>query len=281
MLNLGTHCILSVARKIDHGYILKEDKGDEVLLPNKLAERDLQKGENVRVFIYKDGEERITATMQNPKITLNSIANLEVKALTRHGAFLDWGLDKDLFLPHRERTEKLVKGESYLVYLYLDEETNRLAASMKIDRYLDNSSITVEEKDKVDVWILDKTDLGYNVAINNKYRGLIYHNTIFSDIATGDKETGYIKQIRSDHKIDVTLRPIGYNKVEARADSILDQLKKSEGYLDLHDKSDPDEIKKRLEMSKKTFKKAIGLLYKKDIIDIKEDGIYLTEKVAG
>ena len=279
MLNLGTHCILSVARKIDHGFILKEDQGDEVLLPNKLAERDLQKGENVRVFIYKDGEERITATMQDPKITLDSIANLKVKALTRHGAFLDWGLDKDLFLPHRERTEKLVKGESYLVYLYLDEATNRLAASMKIDRHLDNSSITVQEKDKVDIWILDKTDLGYNVAINNKHRGLIYHNTIFSDITTGDKETGYIKQIRPDHKIDVTLRPIGYNKVEARADSILDQLKKSEGYLDLHDKSDPDEIKNRLEMSKKTFKKAIGLLYKKDIIDIKEDGIYLTEKV--
>ena len=281
MLNLGTHCILSVARKIDHGYILKEDQGDEILLPNKLALRELQKGENVRVFIYKDGEERITATMQDPKITLHQIANLEVKDFTRHGAFLDWGLDKDLFLSHRERTRKLTEGQSCLVYLYLDEATNRLAASMKIDRFLNNDSITVDEGEKVNLWILDKTELGYNVAINDKHRGLVYHNTIYSDIAYGDKKNGYIKQIRPDKKIDVTLRPIGYDKVESRADIILDRLKKEDGFLDLHDKSDPEEIKKRLKMSKKTFKKAIGALYREDIISIEDDGIYLAKKASG
>ncbi|HLR32426.1 MAG TPA: S1-like domain-containing RNA-binding protein [Fodinibius sp.] len=276
MLTLGTHQILSVARKIDHGYILKEDKGAEVLLPHNLASRDLQKGENARVFIYKDGEERITATMQNPEITLHHMASLPVKEISQNGIFLEWGLDKDLFLPHSERTARLKEGQSYLVYLYLDEETDRLVASMKIDRFLDNSTISVKEKEKVDLWILDETDLGYNVAINEKHRGLIYHNEFFSDITTGDKTTGFIKQIRSDHKIDVTLRPIGYDKVESRADFILDRLKKSAGYLDLHDKSDPDQIRERLNMSKKTFKKAIGLLYRKDIIDIRDDGIYLT-----
>jgi len=276
MLTLGTHQILSVARKIDHGYILKEDKGAEVLLPHNLASRDLQKGENARVFIYKDGEERITATMQNPEITLHHMASLPVKEISQNGIFLEWGLDKDLFLPHSERTARLKEGQSYLVYLYLDEETDRLVASMKIDRFLDNSTISVKEKEKVDLWILDETDLGYNVAINEKHRGLIYHNEFFSDITTGDKTTGFIKQIRPDHKIDVTLRPIGYDKVESRADFILDRLKKSAGYLDLHDKSDPDQIRERLNMSKKTFKKAIGLLYRKDIIDIRDDGIYLT-----
>src|SRR5690625_262302 len=276
MLTLGTHHILSVARETDHGYILKEDKGAEVLLPHNLASRELQKGENARVFIYKDGEERITATMQNPEITLHHMASLPVKEISQNGIFLEWGLDKDLFLPHSERTARLKEGQSYLVYLYLDEETDRLVASMKIDRFLDNSTISVKEKEKVDLWILDETDLGYNVAINEKHRGLIYHNEFFSDITTGDKTTGFIKQIRSDHKIDVTLRPIGYDKVESRADFILDRLKNSGGYLDLHDKSDPDQIRDRLNMSKKTFKKAIGLLYRKDIIDIRDDGIYLT-----
>lgn len=280
MLTLGTYQTLSVAREIDHGYILKEDKGAEVLLPGNLAFRELQKGENARVFIYKDSEERITATMQDPKITLNHIAALRVKDLTRHGAFLDWGLDKDLFLPHSEQTTRLQEGESYLVYLYLDEETDRLVASMKIDRLLDNTTLSVEEKEKVDLWILNETDLGYNVAINDKHRGLIYHNEFFDDISYGDKTTGYIKQIRPDHKIDVTLRPIGYDKVESRADVILDRLKKSDGYLDLHDKSDPDEIKDRLKMSKKTFKKAIGLLYRKEVIDIRDDGIYLTDSIT-
>lgn len=280
MLTLGTYQTLSVAREIDHGYILKKDKGPEVLLPGSLATRRLQKGENARVFLYKDSNERLTATMQDPKITLHEMAVLPVKDITRHGAFLDWGLDKDLFLPHSEQTARLQKGQSCLVYLYLDEKTDRLVATMKVDRFLDNSTLSVEEKEKVDLRILDRTDLGYNVAINEKHRGLIYHNEFFRDVSYGDKTTGYIKRIRPDDKIDVTLRPIGYDKVEARADFILSRLKESGGFLDLHDKSDPAEISDRLKMSKKTFKKAIGLLYRQDIIDIQNDGIYLSDSVS-
>jgi len=278
MFKLGTYQTLNVARITDFGYFLYNTSSrtdEEVLLPNKLATRELQKGENVRVFLYKDGEERITATMQTPKVTLNSIALLEVKDSNRFGAYLDWGLDKDLFVPHREQRDNMREGQSYLVYMYLDEKTNRLAASEKIDRFLDNENITVEEKDEVDLWIWHETDLGYNVIINEQHQGLVYHDEFYHDIHYGDQTTGYIKQIRPDNKIDVTLRPIGYQKVEPNAQHILDRLKQSGGYLNLHDKSDPEEIHNRLEMSKKTFKKAIGRLYKEDIIRIEEDGIYL------
>lgn len=280
MFNLGTYQTLNVARITEYGYFLQNTstRGDEeVLLPNKLAFRDLQKGENVRVFIYKDGEERVTATMQEPKITLNSLAFLQVKDANRYGAYLDWELDKDLFVPHREQVGSMIQGQSYLVYMYLDEKTNRLAASAKLDKFLDNENITVEEGDKVDLWIWDKTDLGYKVVINNKHEGLVYHNEFYHDVYTGDQTNGYIKQIRDDNKIDVTLRPIGYKKVGPNADFILDRLKQVGGFLDLHDKSNPNEIHNRLEMSKKTFKKAIGRLYKENLIRIEDDGIYLDD----
>lgn len=280
MFKLGTYQTLNVARISEFGYYLQDTStksDEEVLLPNKLAFRDLQKGENVRVFLYKDGEERITATMQDPKITLNSIAFLSVKDVNNYGAYLDWGLDKDLFVPHREQIDTMREGQSYLVYMYLDKQTNRLAASMKLDRFLDDTDITVEEKEEVDLWVWKKTDLGYKVVINNKHEGLIYHNEFYQDVYEGDQLTGYIKQIRPDDKIDVTLRPIGYKKVEPNAQHIIDRLKQAGGYLDLHDKSDPKEIHNRLEMSKKTFKKAIGRLYKEEIIRIEDDGIYLVD----
>jgi len=278
MLPIGTYQTLNVARIIQHGYVLQDttdDIGEEVLLPTGLAERELTEGENVRVFLYKDGQERTTATMQEPKITLRSIALLKAKDVNRHGAFLDWGLSKDLFVPFREQLSRMKSGQSYLVYLYLDSKTNRLAATEKIDRFLDNERITVEENEKVDLWIWNRTDLGYNVIINDRHKGLIYHDEFFSEVKYGDQTTGYIKQIRPDNKIDVTLRPIGYDKVEPNAERILQHLNAAEGYLDLHDKSNPVEIRRRLEMSKKTFKKSIGLLYKKEIIRIEDDGIYL------
>lgn len=280
MLKLGTHQTLNVARETPHGYILQDTSSrssEEVLLPGNLAFRDLEKGENVRVFIYKDGEERITATMEEPKITLNGIALLKVKDVNPHGAYLDWGLGKDLFVPYGEMTNQMRESHSYLVYMYLDEKTDRLVATPKIDRFLDNSDITVEEKEKVNLWIWDRTDLGYNVIINEKHKGLIYHDEFFRDIHYGEQTAGYIKQIRPDNKIDVTLRPIGYDKVEPNSERILQNLKEAGGYLDLHDKSNPDEVRDRLRMSKKTFKKAIGLLYKKNIIRIEDDGIYLVE----
>jgi len=281
MLSIGTYQTLNVLRIIEHGYILEDiadSRDEEVLLPTGLAKRELSEGENVQVFLYKDGEERITATMEEPKITLGEAGRLRVKDVTRHGAFLDWGLSKDLFVPYREQTTNLEPGQFHLFYMYLDKETNRLAATQKIDRFLEEEEITVQEREKVDLWIWNRTDLGYNVIINNKYKGLIYHDEFFQQVRTGDRSTGYIKQIRPDNKIDVTLRPIGYDKVEPNADRILQKLEEAGGFLDLHDKSDPDEIRKRLKMSKKTFKKSIGLLYRKNIIRIEEDGIYLADR---
>lgn len=275
MFTLGTYQTLQIARKIEHGYILENEQGDEVLLPTNLVLDNMSGLSTIRVFIYKDGEERVTATMQDPEITLNSIALLKVKDVNNYGAFLDWGLDKDLFVPHREQFDKMDVGGAYLVYMYLDEKTNRLAASQKIERFLDNSIITVSEGEQADLWIWNKTDLGYNVIINEKHLGLIYHNEFFTEVNYGQRKKGYIKQIREDHKIDVTLRPIGYKKVGPNADLILEKLQSGEGFLDLHDKSDPEEIRRRLEMSKKTFKKAIGLLYRKDLIRIEDNGIYL------
>ncbi len=280
MFNLGTYQTLNVARITDFGYFLQNTStktDDEVLLPTKLADRELQKGENVRVFIFKDGEERITATMEDPDITLNSIAFLRVKDANNFGAYLDWGLDKDLFVPHREQIDTMRRDQSYLVYMYLDEKTNRLAASAKLDRFMETENISVEEGEEVDLWIWKKTDLGYKVIINETHEGLIYHNEFYEDVHYGDQTTGWIKQIRPDDKIDVTLRPIGYQKVEPNAQFILKRLKQKGGYLDLHDKSDPDEIHNRLEMSKKTFKKAIGRLYKEELIRIEDDGIYLRD----
>lgn len=270
--------MLNVLRQTEHGYYLQntsDNLDDDVLLPKGLVDRDMQEGENIRVFLYKDGEERLTATTQDPKITLNSIAFLRVKDVNKVGAFLDWGLSKDLFVPHREQLEAMREDQSYLVYMYLDGKTDRLAATTKLDHYLDNTEIEVEEGEEVDLWIREETDLGYNVVINEQHSGLVYHDEFFKDIHYGDKETGYIKQIRDDNKIDVTLRPIGYEKVAPNAQHILDRLEQSGGYLDLHDKSDPEEIHDRLEMSKKTFKKSIGRLYKKEIIRIEDDGIYM------
>ncbi|MDZ7772594.1 MAG: S1-like domain-containing RNA-binding protein [Balneolaceae bacterium] len=280
MFRLGEYQTLNVSRSTEHGYYLQNTSSrsdEEVLLPYGLAFRELKKGENVRVFLFLDGEERLTATMQEPPITLGGLARLKVKDVNRQGAYLDWGLSKDLFVPYSEQIGTMEEGRSYLVYLYLDEKSGRLVATEKFDRYLDKGEIDLQEEEEVDLWIRHRTDLGYNVVINEKYSGLIYHDEFFSEVGYGDRTKGYIKQIRDDGKIDVTLRPIGYDKVEPSAGLILERLKDAGGYLDLHDKSDPQEIRNRLQMSKKTFKKAIGLLYKKEIIRIEDDGIYLAE----
>jgi len=277
MIEIGKYNDLEILRETSIGLYLGTADGEDVLLPNKYCPGKYNTGDTLRVFVYPDNEGRKIATTLIPKVLVNEFAFLQVKAIEPVGAFLDWGLDKDLFVPHREQIDSMNQGQSYLVYMYLDEETNRLAATQKVDKYLDNETITVEEGDKVDLWIWKKTDLGYKVVINEQHEGLIYHNEFFTDVNYGDQETGYIKKIREDQKIDVTLRPIGYKKVEPNADHIMQRLQQVGGYLDLHDKSDPDEIRDRLEMSKKTFKKAIGRLYSEDLIRIEDDGIYLVD----
>lgn len=277
MIKLGKYNTLTAARETANGIYLKDEKGQEVLLPNKLVPKDLELGQQLEVFVYNDSEDRPTATTQQPKIQLNQFGYLKVNEVNRFGAFLDWGLDKDLMVPFKEQAKKMEEGRWYFVYLYLDEETNRLAASAKLSRFFKNKEVDLQVGQEVDLLINFRTDLGVNVIINNRYKGLIYKNDIFQQIRPGDRCKGYIKLIRPDKKIDVTLRQEGYGKVPDGAHKIIEKLKQHDGFLALSDKSDPEEIYAQLGMSKKTFKKAIGGLYKRRMIRIEKDGVYLTE----
>jgi uncharacterized protein len=274
----GTYQNATVQLKQNNGYLLSFDNDSTIFLPFRDTDKELNPGDQIEIFIYQDNEGRDTATTLQPKITLNQIELLEVKQVTRHGAFMDWGINKDLFVPYKEQSNRMMEGRKNLVYLYIDKKSGRLTGTTKIERYLVETPITVEEKEEVDIIIWNKSELGRNVIINQTHEGLIYQSDIFSNLKYGEKRKGFIKQIRPDNKIDVTLRPFGYKKVEPNADQIYEILQKGDGYLDLHDKSDPDLIRARLEMSKKTFKKAIGLLYKNHLIRIEDDGIYLAEK---
>jgi len=271
----GTYQTVTVQLKQPNGYLLVFESGETIFMPFDESTRDLTTDEEVKIYIFQDSEGRDTATMHTPTIELNKIELLEVKAVTDHGAFMDWGISKDLFVPFSEQSNRMMEGRKNLIYLYIDRKSERLTGTTKIERYLTESPLTVKEKDQVDLIIWNKSDLGRNVIINQQHEGLIYQDDIFQNIRYGEKHTGYIKQIRPDNKIDVTLRPLGYKKVEPNADFIYDLLQKSDGYLNLHDKSDPNEIRARLEMSKKTFKKALGKLYKNEMIRIEDDGIYL------
>jgi predicted RNA-binding protein (virulence factor B family) len=280
MIEIGKHNKLRTIRLTPPGMFLAEDGNEEevVLLPNKYIPDNLSIDEEIEVFIYRDSEDRIIATTLEPRIKLHEVACLEVKDVNDHGAFLDWGLEKDLMVPYREQLRKMKKGEKYLVYLYVDEDTNRLAATSKIDRFLEQHDLTVKVGDKVDLLIGDLSDLGVNVIINGIHKGLIYKNEIFKKIHIGDKTTGYIKDVREDNKIDVSLQIQGFQNIEPTTELILEKLRANKGFLKLNDRSDPEDIMHKLQMSKKAFKKAIGVLFKQRLISIEEDGIHLLDK---
>ncbi|WP_435354711.1 CvfB family protein [Emticicia sp. SJ17W-69] len=275
MLHLGIKNTLRILRGTTVGMFLGDEEGNDVLLPKKYVPEDAIVGDDIEVFIYKDSEDRIIATTLEPKIQLNEFACLQVRAVTGIGAFLDWGLEKDLFVPFREQNKKMEEGKWYVVYLYLDEETDRLVASCKINRYFEKENIDLAIGQEVDLLVFEETDMGMNVIINGKYKGLIYENQIFQRIKIGTQTKGYIKNIREDKRIDVSLQKQGYENVEPNAERILEKLKANNGFLDITDKSDANYVMYQLEMSKKTFKKAIGALYRQRIIRLEDDGIYL------
>jgi len=275
MIELGKHNLLYVLRSTPPGLFLGDLQGGEVLLPNKYIPENIEVNDEIEVFIYKDSEDRIIATTLEPKIHLNEFAALLVKEVNDYGAFLDWGLEKDLMVPYREQTNRMREGECYVVYLYIDEESGRLAASNKVERYLDKGSVDLNVDDKVDLLVWMETDLGYNVIINNRYKGLLYQNEVFRKLEVGDFLAGYIKNIREDDKIDVCLQRQGFANIDSSAQAVLDKLKLNDGFLKLSDSSAPEEIMDVMEMSKKTFKKAIGTLYKQQRIKLTDEGIYL------
>jgi predicted RNA-binding protein (virulence factor B family) len=225
-------------------------------LPNRYIPEGIQIADELSVFVYNDSEDRIVATTLAPKITLGKFASLEVVSVTNYGAFLDWGLAKDIFVPFSEQPHKLQVGDQAIVYLYLDKVTIRL----------------------VELLIADSTDIGVNVIINDKYKGILYRNEIFQNVHYGHRVKGYIKKIREDNKIDVSLQKQGYENVKSNEEKIMAKLQENSGFLGLNDYSSPEEITATLEMSKKTFKKAIGALFKQRLIRIEEKGIYLQQK---
>ncbi len=277
MIEIGKYNRLEVFRHTPQGTYLMDEEGYEVLLPQKYVPDGIEIDAELEVFVYNDSEDRLVATTQTPKIKLHEFAYLEVVQVNKFGAFLDWGLDKDLLVPFAEQSRKMITKQWYLVYLYLDEETERLVASSKLKQFLDQEHLTVAVGEEVDLIVAKETDLGYNVIINNLHRGLIFSNEIFQSVQIGDRLKGYIKNIREDNKIDVSLQKQGFGNIEPNADKILTALQENKGFLPLHDKSKPEAIMLRLEMSKKTFKKAIGGLYKQRLIRIGEEGIYLVE----
>jgi hypothetical protein len=275
-VKIGRYNEGKVVKETDFGLYLEID-GEEVLLPNKYIPENTEIDDNLNVFIYKDSEDRPIATTLTPKAGVGDYAYLEVKDVTRIGAFLDWGLEKDLLVPYREQRGKMKKGKSYVVRVYLDEETDRIVATEKFDRFINHSKLDVSENDEVDILIYRYTDLGVEVIVNNKYYGLVYSDDIYKNLKIGQRYKGYIKKVREDNKIDVSLRKPGYGRIEDAKDKILKKLKEEQGFISLNDNSSPHLIKKLLQMSKGTFKKAIGGLYKEEIIDITDEGIKLRD----
>ncbi len=274
MIALGTYNTLEILRDTSVGLFLGDGEGNDILLPNKYVPETYELGDSLTVFCYLDHSERPVATNLEPEILVNEFQLLKVVEVNEFGAFMDWGLEKHLLVPFREQRNKMQEGHWYVVYCYLDPQSNRLVASNKIDKFLNNDTLSVQEGDIVELVVTRQTDLGYEVIINNSHKGLVYANEIFKKISIGDNTKGVIKKIRPDNKIDVSLQPLGEKVLEPAANKIYEQLLAHGGFLGLHDKSDPELIKAELQMSKKTFKKGIGTLYKARKIEIKGDGIY-------
>lgn len=272
MVQAGIYHTLKVVKHVDFGIYLDGD-GDEILMPKRFVPTDVNEGDELEVFIYHDNDGRPIATTQEPYGIIGDIVALTVKDKTRQGAFMDWGLMKDLFLPLSQQKSAIRIGGKYLVYIYLDEQTGRVACTEYISRYIDNDDITVKEGDEVQLQIWRKTELGYAVVINGKYEGLLHYNEVFKELETGDKEEGYIKSIQENNKINVSIGKKGYKRVETETDKILRLLDEHNGYLPYHDKSAPEDIYEFFGMSKKAFKMATGALYKQRKITFTQTGI--------
>ena len=279
MIKIGQYSTLEVVKTLSFGAYLDAGAYGEVLLPKRYVPHGLEAGDELEVFLYCDSEDRVIATTEKPFATLGEIVGLVVKDVAANGAYMDWGLMKDLFVPFREQDEKMVVGKVYIVKILLDEATDRIYATSKIAKYLsDTADDELNENDEVKILVWKQTDLGYKLIVNDLYIGLIFKNEIFQPIKTGQILRGYVKQIREDGKMDIALQKQGYrNQIPDATDIILKKLKETNGYLSLTDNSSPDEIYASLGMSKKAFKRAIGSLYKLRKVVLEEKGIRLIE----
>jgi len=274
MLKIGEFNELAVKKEVDFGvYLAAEDQ--EILLPKKYVPQGTKVGDILKVFIYTDSEDRIIATTLTPKAVVGEFAYLLVKDTNKYGAFLDWGLEKDLLVPHSEQPQKMVKGKKYVVKVCLDPVTERVLATAKTEKSLEKEEIELTEGEEVNLLVYDSNELGVKVIINNKYSGLLYKSDIYQELNIGDRLKGYVRKIREDNKIDVSIRKTGYGEIQEAKERILAKLKASNGFLSLNDRSSPELIKKILQLSKKSFKKGVGGLYKEGVIELTEEGIRL------
>ncbi|HOZ87945.1 MAG TPA: S1-like domain-containing RNA-binding protein [Bacteroidia bacterium] len=277
MIEIGKTNNLTIIRETPVGLHLADDDHNEVLLPGSLIDFDYKIGDRRDVFVYTDADGRAIASPSKPYAEIGGFVYLRVTSTTEFGAFLDWGLEKDLFVPYNEQKVKMLEDEFYVVHIYLDEKTNRLVASSRIDKFISNENLSLEQGQAVDLLVYEESPLGFSSIINGRYKGLIYHNDIYQEVFVGDELKGYVKTIRPDNLIDLSFQKSGFKNVLDSTDVVLEEVIKSDGFLNLHDKSTPEEISIRLSMSKATFKKAIGILYRHKKVLIKPDGVYLVK----
>lgn len=276
MIKIGKTNNLKVVKKVDFGLYLDGGESGEILLPKRYVDESMEVGDELDVFIYCDSEDRLVATTEKPLIEVGEFGLLKAVEVNRVGAFMEWGLQKDLLVPFREQSQEIRVGGSYVVYAFLDNATKRIVGSTKLNKYVGNRIPHYSEGDTVDVLAVHKTDLGYKVIVDNLFWGMIYNNDLFDPLSPGDRIPAYVKTVREDGKIDVTLRERGGERVFQLANRIMGYLRDAGGEMALSDSSSPDEIKAVFQCSKKDFKKALGYLYKKGKILIADGGVTLS-----
>ncbi len=276
-VKLGCRNTLEVVREVEFGLYLDGGEMGDILLPRRYIPQDTKVGDMLDVFLYLDSEERMVATTEHPMVEVGQFAFLEVSWVNRFGAFLNWGLMKDLFCPFREQKMRMQQGRKYLIYCYIDDKTSRIVASAKVEKFLSKTQPTYQQGDEVEVMIQQKTDLGFKAIVDGKYSGLIYQNQLFRDIHAGDRMKAYVKTIRPDGKLDITLQQQGQQNVSDFARQLYAYMMDTpDGRCPYHDKSEAEDIYAEFQVSKKTFKKAVGELYRQHIITIMPDGLQLT-----
>ncbi len=276
MFKIGSYNDLVVDSRVEFGLYLAEDE-ERILLPQKYVPENLKIGDRLTVFVYTDSEDRPVATTLKPKGILGDFVFLKVKDVTSFGTFMDWGLEKDLLVPKSEQQDRMRPGKKYLVKICLDEATGRVYGSTKISANCDKNTRDLKPGQRVDLLIHSLTKIGITAVIDNRYFGMLYINETYQDLAVGNTCPGYIMRLREDGKIDLTLKEPGYNSVKGSKDDIVSLLKQAGGFIPCHDKSSPEKIKKIFSMSKKEFKRAVGGLFKKGLLDLEKDGIRLKQ----
>ncbi|QIZ77466.1 S1 RNA-binding domain-containing protein [Ferrimonas lipolytica] len=276
MVEIGQYNTLEVVKKVGFGVYLDGDDLGEILLPKKWVPEGTEVGAKVEVFLYLDSEDQFIATTMKPKAQVGQFASLKCSATTDFGAFLDWGLDKDLLVPFNQQKKPFEEGRFYVVYLYVDQHTDRIAASAKIDRFLDKTPANYSNGEKVSLLIAGKSDIGYKAIINNEHWGVIYFDSVFKDLKPGMRMPGFIKKVRDGGGIDVSINPPVHKQADQVSDHIISYLQNQpNGFAPIYDKTDPETIKRTFGVSKAVFKRAIGGLYKSGQITILKDGIEL------